>query len=81
MLTVAEFEEWLRAFRYTGTVHYGSTTWKVDNSDVDKFISDCERNPGLIQELLDQGHCEECREALAYLKYLEQAAISYSPYF
>jgi len=81
MLTVAEFEEWLRVFRYTGTVHYASTTWKVDENDVTDFIRRCENNPQLMQKLLDQGHCEECREAMAYLKYLEQAAISYSPYY
>jgi hypothetical protein len=77
MLTVGRFEEWLRVFRFTGTVHYGSTTWTVDHSDVDSFIDRCRTNPHLTQELLDQGHCDEEREAMAYLKYLEQAGKTY----
>jgi hypothetical protein len=77
MLTVAEFHEWLRVFRYTGTVHYASTTWKVDDNDVHDFIQRCENSPQLMQELLDQGNCTECREAMAYLKYLEQAGRTY----
>jgi len=76
-MTVAEFEEWLRVFRYTGTVHYASTTWKVDDNDVNDFIRTCENNPRLMQELLDQGNCEEGRQAMAYLKYLEQAGRTY----
>jgi hypothetical protein len=81
MLTVAEFLEWLRVFRYTGTVHYAGTPWKVDDNDVNEFIRTCENHPRFIQEALEQGNCTECREAMAYLKYLEQAAKVYSPSF
>lgn len=78
MLTVAQFEEWLKVFRYTGTVFYAGTSWQVDENDVNAFIRTCEDRPAIMQEMLDQGHCEEGRQAMAYLKYLEQAAESYS---
>ena len=77
MLKVADFEEWLKVFRYTGTVYYANTPWKVDGNDVDSFIRDCENNPKEMQQMINQGHCEECREAMAYLKYLEQASQTY----
>ena len=77
MLTVENFEEWLKVFRYTGTVYYAGTPWKVDDNDVNEFIRICQNRPENMQEMLNQGHCEECREAMAYLKYLEQASKTY----
>jgi len=78
MLTVAQFEEWLSVFRYTGTAFYAGTAWQVDENDLNKFIRLCQERPADMQEMLDQGHCDEGRQAMAYLKYLEQAEQSYS---
>ncbi len=81
MLTVDKFEEWLMVFRYTGTVIYAGIPWTVNDNDVTEFIRRCKDHPQGMQQLLNQGNCEEGRQAMAYLKYLEQAGQMYSAYF
>ena len=52
-MKVADFEEWLKVFRYTGTLYYAGTPWKVDANDVDNFIREYESRPKLMQELIN----------------------------
>lgn len=77
MLTLEEFVEWLKTFKFAGTARWQNVTIQITSADREKCLRACLANPVAIRGWLKDWRCEDPREALALYTHMTSDYFGY----